>query len=125
MSQNSEAISEDPIDGTVANEINSQLVLDDLNHRILVTAKQLLENNPETCPDFSKINIDDAISNIDPKLWGSIMHITRSVSENRGSSKLHDESSKPYQLKKICCFFILSALIFCTDDRCSMFCIHC
>lgn len=105
---------------TETNTINYKSFLDDLNQRILATAKQLLENDSTKQLDYSKLNIDEAIQNIDPILWEAIMNLTRSISENRGTSKLNDIHSDVYSLKRIRCFFILSTLLFCADNRCSM-----
>ena len=106
---------------TETNTINYKSFLDDLNQRIPAMAKQLLENDSTKQLDYSKLNIDKAIQNIDPILWEAIMNLTRSISENRGTSKLNDIHSDVYSLKRIRCFFILSTLLFCANNRCTLF----
>ena len=69
-------------------------------------------------PDM--LDIDKFIDETDPQVWNTICLLTRSISERRGTSKSAlDQSSIAYQTKKTGRFFLLCALLFCTDDRCS------
>ena len=70
--------------------------------------------------DYDELNVDEQIANIDPQLWNAMCRITRSKSEIRGTSKVIDPNSPAYHVKKVRRFFLLCAIMFSTDDRCSM-----
>ena len=70
--------------------------------------------------DYDELNIDEQIAKIDPLLWSAIRCMTRSKSEIRGISKVHDPTSQIHHVKKIRCFFLLCVIMFITDERCSM-----
>ena len=73
------------------------------------------------CPlDYDDINLDEQISNLDHKLWNAICILTQSKSEIRGTSKVNDHQSTAHHVKKVRRFFLLCAILFCTDDRCSI-----
>ena len=72
------------------------------------------------CAALVELNFDKQIAEIDPLLWTAIRCMTRSKSEIRGISKVHDPTSQIYHIKKIRCFFLLCVIMFITDDRCSM-----
>ena len=46
--------------------------------------------------------------------------LTQSNSEIRGTSKVNDHQSTAHHVKKVQRFFLLCAILFCTDDRCSI-----
>ena len=46
--------------------------------------------------------------------------LTRSVREREGRSKASDTTSKQFHVKKVRRLFLLSMMLFCTDDRCSV-----
>ncbi len=62
------------------------------------------------------LDIDQLIQETNPHVWEAICSLTRSVSERRGTTKNVSSS----HTKKVRRFFLLSALLFCTDERCSM-----
>ena len=70
--------------------------------------------------DYDELNVDEQIANIDPQLWNAMCCITRSKSEIRDTSKVIDPNSPAYHVKKVRRFFLLCAIMFSTDDRCSM-----
>ena len=97
-----------------------EAIINDLNDRVHQTVKIYLESDCNEPFDFSQMNIDSLIQKTDTKLWNTIMLLTRSTSEREGRSKVTDQASDASKLKTIRCFFILSAIMFCTDNRCSM-----
>ena len=73
------------------------------------------------CPlDYDDLNLDEQISNLDRKLWNAMCILTQSNSEIRGTSKVNDHQSTAHHVKKVRRFFLLCAILFCTDDRCSI-----
>ena len=97
-----------------------ETVLNDLNDRVHMTAKRYIDNDTHVPFDYSEMNISHLIENTDEKLWNAIMHITKSIAEREGRSKVSELSSDSSKVKKVRCFFILSAILFCADSRCSM-----
>ena len=95
-------------------------VLDDLNLRAQSLVKTQLSTHAHTPPELDDINIDKMIEETDSKLWEAICLLTRSISERRGTSKVNDPSSPSYQSKKTRRFYLLCALLFCINDRCSL-----
>ena len=70
--------------------------------------------------DYDKLNVNEQIANIEPKLWNAIWCMTRSKSEIRGTSKVDNLTSPVHNVNKIRCFFLLCVIMFITDVRCSM-----
>ncbi len=104
----------------VSDTIKSQH-LDDLNQRVHGTIHTLLSREHESPFDHDQLDIDKSIQAVDPQVWSAISVLTRSVSERRRTSKAaFDPNSTAYQTKKTRRFFLLCALLFCTDDRCSV-----
>ena len=69
------------------------------------------------CPlDYDDLNLDEQIS----KLWNTMCVLTQSKSEIRGTSKVNEYQSTAHHVKKVRRFFLLCAILFCTDDRCSI-----
>ena len=56
------------------------------------------------------------VSQINPTLWRAICTITQSASERLGKGKV----SEADHVKTVQRFFCLCALMFCTNDRCSL-----
>ena len=95
--------------------------LDDLNQRVHGNIQTLLSRKHVSPFEHDMLNIDKFIEEADPQLWNTICLLTRSVSERRGTSKATlDETSIAFQTKKTRRFFLLCALLFCTDDCCSL-----
>ena len=69
---------------------------------------------------YDELNVDEQIASIDPQLWNAMHCITQSKSEIRGTSKVIDPNSPAYHVKKVRQFFLHCAIMFSTDDRCSM-----
>ena len=67
-------------------------------------------------PDYDELNVDEQIHNYDDRY----RCMTRFKSEIHGTSKVEDPTSQAHHNKKIRCFFLLSVIMFITDDRCSM-----
>ncbi len=69
---------------------------------------------------FDEFNIDKLIEETDPRIWTFICDITKSISENRGTSKVNVPDSSAYYVKRIRKFFSICFLMFTIDDRCCM-----
>ena len=54
-----------------------------LNGKVQKQVKRLIDQDAANPYDISKFNLDETISSIDPFLWKSIVHITRTGSEKR------------------------------------------
>ena len=73
------------------------------------------------CPVYyDDLNLDEQISNVDPKLCNAMCVLTRSKSEIRGTSKVIEHQSTALHVQKVRQFFLLCAILFCTHDRCSI-----
>ena len=70
--------------------------------------------------DYDELDVDEQVSNIDPQLWNAMCCLTRSKSEIRGTSKAINPGSPAFHVKKVRRFFLLCAIMFNVDDRCSM-----
>lgn len=55
---------------------------------------------------FDKFNIDQFISDLDPKIWSFICELTKSTSECKGVSKISDPNSQVSHVKKNPSFFL-------------------
>ena len=82
--------------------------------------RALLTKSTTSPFEYDDIDIDKLIAETDEKLWEAVCLLTRSVSERRGKSKASDPTSTSYHTKKVRRYFLLCALLFCTDDRCSL-----
>ena len=70
---------------------------------------------------FHALSIEKQVSEIDPTLWAFIKSITRSISDRRGyNTKANQPNTLQHHVKQVRQLFCLSALMFCTDDRCSV-----
>ena len=65
---------------------------------------------------FDELDISTIVSQINLTLWNAICTITQSVSEHQGKGKMTEAS----HVKTVRRFFCFCALMFCTNDRCSM-----
>ena len=92
--------------------------LHDLNNKIHSQAKHFLAKEGDH--EYESLDIDQLIKEIDPELWETVCILTRSISEKRGTSRVTDESSQVFHIKKTRCFYLLCSLLFVTDDRCSL-----
>ena len=95
--------------------------LDDLNSLLHKEIKRYLAADLSTPYPFHAVNIKRLVSEIDQTLWTFITSITRSFSERRGyNTKAEQPHTTEYHVKQVRQLFRLSALMFCTDDRCSV-----
>ena len=67
--------------------------------------------------DLDMLDIDEFIDETDSQVWNTICLLMRCISDRRGTSRAADQTSIAYQTKKMR-FFLLCALLFCTDDCC-------
>ena len=95
------------------------MVLDDLNEEIHSQIKILLEEDARSPFEYHDLDIDEFLKGINPSVWEAICLITRSLTERQGRAKLNDQTSSSYHQKKLRRFFLLCAVFFCTDERCS------
>ena len=73
------------------------------------------------CPlHYDDLNLYEQISNVDPTLWNAMCVLILSKSEIRGTSKVNEHQSTAHHVNKVRRFFLLCAILFCTDDRCSI-----
>ena len=93
-------------------------VLDDLNVQLLNQCRRYLDKDKMFVDEYSSLNIDKEIDQINPTLWKAISMLTRSASERRGVA--NKQMSNEQHKKKLRQFFLLCSMIFCADDRCSM-----
>ena len=69
----------------------------------------------------AEVNIERLVSEIDPTLWAFIKSMTRSISDRRGyNTKANQPHTIQSHVKQVRQLFCLSALMLCTDDRCSV-----
>ena len=95
----------------------------DLDHINKLVHKQIanfLAQDAHSPFEHDEVNFDDLITQIDPELWNIVCTLTKSKSENRGTSKVTDPLSPAYHVKRIRRLFLICIILFCTDDRCSM-----
>ena len=95
-------------------------VFDELNEQIHSQIKRQLEKDAESPFEYHDLDIDKFLGDTNPCVWEAVCLLTRSVSERRGTSKVNDPTSLAYHTKKLRRFFLLCAICFCTDERCSM-----
>ena len=85
-----------------------------------IICQGLLATDLNTPYPFHALNIERLVSEIDLTLWAFIKSITRPISETHGySTKANQPQTLQHHVKQVHCLFCLSALMFCTDDRCS------
>ena len=81
-------------------EVNK--VLDGLNDKILEQCQQVLTRYQTFCDEYSTIDIDEVICDINPELWNAVCLITRSASERKGvankqvSKEQHKKAEKVF-----------------------------
>ena len=93
--------------------------LDDLNQIIHSQISTFLAKDAHSPIEHDEVNFDDLIRQIHPDLWSAICLLTRSTSERRGTSKVTDPQSSAYHIKRVRRLFLVCAILFCTDNRCS------
>ena len=91
-------------------------VLEDLNTKILDQCRSYLDRNEIFIDEYSTLDIDKEIDQMNPTLWKAICMLTRSVSERRGIANKQIVSNEQNE-KRLRRFFLL---LFCADDHCSM-----
>ena len=96
----------------------SSKVLDTLNLAIHSQINSLLTQDANTPFEYDELDIDKCIQNMNQTLWNAICILTQCTSERQGLSKV-TEPLTSYHIKKIRYFFLLSNVMFCTDDHCS------
>ena len=94
-------------------------VLDDLNAEILGQCRRYLGRDKTFLDEYSTLDIDEEIEQINPILWKAICMLTRSASERRGIVNKQPKSNEEHR-KKLRHYFLLCSMMFCADDRCSM-----
>ena len=82
-----------------------------LNKRDQIQVKRHIYKNAAIPYDISKFNLDQTISSIDPFLWKSIVHITRTDSERRQDISTENIS----QQRKLNCLYCLCVIFFCSQ----------
>ena len=96
-------------------------VFDDINSRLHQQIQRFLAADLKAPYPVHAINIATLVSDIDPQLWTFIRSITRSISERKEyTAKTHQSDSPEYHVKQLQCVFCICAIMFCTDDRCSI-----
>ena len=94
--------------------------LNELNCLLHKEIRRFLATDLNTPYPFHALNIERLVSEIDPTLWAFIKSITRTISETHGySTKANQPQTLQHHVKQVRRLFCLSALMFCTDDRCS------
>ena len=94
--------------------------LDELNYLLHKEIRRFLVTDLNTPYPFHALNIERLVSEIDPTLWAFIKSITRTISETHGySTKGNQPQTLHHHVKQVRRLFCLSALMFCTYDRCS------
>ena len=93
--------------------------LDDLNQIIHSQISTFLAKDAHSPIEHDEVNFDDLIRQIHPDLWSAICLLTRSTSERRGTSKVTDPQSSAYHIKRVRRLFLVCAILFFTDNRCS------
>ena len=92
-------------------------VPDDLNVKVQDQCRSFLAKDVS---DYNKTDIDKLIDQINPEIWKAICMLTRSVSERRGTSKSLTNPASSTNHIKVRRFFLLCAMMYCTDDRRSL-----
>ncbi len=69
--------------------------------------------------EYSTLDIDREIDQMNPTLWKAICMLTRSASERRGIVNKQTMSNEQHK-KRLRHYFLLCSMMFCVDDRCSM-----
>ena len=95
-------------------------MFDELNDQIHSQIKLLLEKDAKSPCEHHDLDTDQFLKETNSEVWEAVCSLTRSVSERRGTSMVNDPSSLAHRTKKLRHFFLLCALFFCTDERCSM-----
>ena len=90
--------------------------LNSLNAKVHAQIKRELSKNRQIPYDpINDFDIANLVDNVDPDLWNVICKLTQSVRE----SKKIETSTAAQHLKTVRRFFILHAILFCTDERCT------
>ena len=96
-------------------------VLDDLNAQILDQCRRYLGRDKMFVDKFeySTLDTDREIDQMNPTLWKAICMLTRSASERRGIANKQTMSNEQHK-KRLRHYFLLCSMMFYVDDRCSM-----
>ena len=97
---------------------NKESYLNSLNDAIHVHIKNSQQINNAEEFDYSDLNVKKHISNVPKDLWYAICQLTRSKRERDGKSRA-SETGLDHQIKNLRRFFIVCAICFCTNERCS------
>ncbi len=81
-------------------KIDADEVLDDLNDRVHQQAQLFTAMEDQIPFDYANLDIDAAISQIDPVLWKAMYSITRSKTERKHTSKVKDPFTQVHFNKK-------------------------
>ena len=115
LGQSKPAPVEDPENPVIssANESSSE-VLDHLNDLVHDQCQKFIAKSLYFLSKYEKLDIHSIIDQLNPELWKAICALTRSTRDRIGTSK--NESNT----KTVRNFFLLCAILFSTDDRCSL-----
>ena len=91
-----------------------------VNNLVHAQIESYNKSSDHSVQDYDEFDADKQIAHIEPQLWNAICCITRSKSEIRGTSRVTEQSSLVYHVKKVRRLFLLCIIMFITDDRCSM-----
>ena len=90
-----------------------------INKLIHSQIRTFLSEDAHVPYEHDNFNLDMLANKIQPELWEQICLLTRSQRESKGTSAVNDPTSPAYPIKKVRRLFLLCAILFCTDDRCS------
>ena len=88
------------------------MVFDELNSQVHSQIKLLLENDVKSQYEHHDLDIDQFLKETNSEVWEAVCSLTRSVSERRGTSKVHDPSSLAHHTKKLHHFFCFALCSF-------------
>ena len=89
----------------------------DISHRIHAQIRAFLAQDHAVPFEYDKLDFDELIKQFDSDLWKMVCLLTRSISDLRGTSKVHSTAHHTKRARRL---FLLCTILFCTDDRCSM-----
>ena len=107
-------------DCTSAHSKEDQQDMKNINKLIHSQIRTFLSEDAHVPYEHDNFNLDMLAKKIQPELWEQICLLTRSQRESKGTSAVNDPTSPAYHIKKVRRLFLLCAILFCTDDRCSM-----
>lgn len=92
-------------------------MLDNLNALILDQCKICLDRDKAFNEEYSSLDVEKEIEQLNPTLRKAVHMLTRSTSEIKHKEVMSEEQQKKKKLRR---YFLLRLMLFCTDDRCSM-----